>query len=402
MAKSVQNKENFFANNIFTFNSYSCIGEVERCFVDPGSDQIDVLKVQADKATPIKFAFSSKVGLVRLNADGSIAESNVLGKLLAIDDSRLENYIDFFKRNGFIVPITFKGCEIINQTQLQAVINRLHATLELMSTITDMSRTSYEKIVRLIFYHLFAPIVSVETKDEKYKYISSRHTYTTLLDRVDELPKDERLKDTFNNSEFFFQDSLGETVLPADFVATMLNGSPEGKYEIGYFKPVFTVYCAPRNTVSKSNLLINDFVFHYLYEVGMIDHVDLEKTYYVNDEVHKDAFSEKLKRQALIVAKLIIREEIDANLRRVRPTYDINKLEPAWNIDSLLSALYFGLFYMRPNVEVYRRCANPKCGEFFLVSVTSQKKKYCCKECMSRAMQARHRAKLKAAENSTK
>ena len=55
-----------------------------------------MLKVKARKDTPLRFAFGSKVGLVRLNDDGSIAESNILGKLLAIDNTYTENYIDFF------------------------------------------------------------------------------------------------------------------------------------------------------------------------------------------------------------------------------------------------------------------------------------------------------------------
>ena len=142
-------------------------------------------------------------------------------------------------------------------------------------------------------------------------------------------------------------------------------------------------------------VFVNDFIFHYLYEVGMINYVDVDRTYYVNDEVHKELFTEELKAAAIKVAKFIVKEEIKYNLNNVRPIYDISKLEPAWKIDSLLSALYFGLFYMRPNTETYRRCANPKCGEFFSVPISSRKKKYCCRACMNRAMIARKRARDK-------
>ena len=92
------------------------------------------------------------------------------------------------------------------------------------------------------------------------------------------------------------------------------------------------------------------------------------RIYYVDEKVSKDNFTTQMKSRATEIAKFLIKEEIEANLRRVRPTYNIYKLEPTWTIDSLLSALYFGLFYMRPNMENYRRCANPKCGEFFLLS----------------------------------
>ena len=141
-------------------------------------------------------------------------------------------------------------------------------------------------------------------------------------------------------------------------------------------------------------------MFHYFYEVGVIDHVDLDKVHYVNDEQDKSRFTGRLKTAAIETAKYIVKEELEKNLQRVRPTYNISRLEPTWKIDSLLTALYFGLFYMRPNMETYRRCANPKCGEFFLVSVSSNKKKYCCTSCMNRAMAARKRARDKL--NATK
>lgn len=395
--KSFNFNENFFASNIFTFNSWSCVCETDKIHPYPGYETQEILKVYADKNTPVKFAFGSKVGLVRLNNDGSIAESNVLGKLIAINSSSIENYFCFFKRNGFLLPISFDEYESIGKFEILSVINRLHATLELMSTITDMSRTSYEKIVRLVTYLLFAPIVVIETKEGKYSYTSTKHPYTLFLESSRELSKDTRLNDTFNNTEFKFNDSIyKETVLEADFISSALEGySKEDKYNNDLFRKIFTVYCAPRTNLSKSFLIINDFLFHYFYKVGIIDKVDLDTTHYLKDEVKKDRFDEPLKKAAIQVAKLLIKEEIESNLKRVRVAYDISKMEPAWKIDSLISALYFGLFYMRPSMEIYRRCANPKCNEFFLVSVTSRKKKYCCTACMNRDIQARHRAKKK-------
>lgn len=399
--KSLNFNENFFASNIFTFNSWSCTCEIDRIHPYPGYQAQEILKVYADKNTPVRFAFGSKVGLVRLNEDGSIAESNVLGKLIAIKNDTIENYFSFFKRNGFLLPISFEEYESIGKFEISSIIDRLHATLELMSTITDMSRTSYEKIVRLIIYLLFAPIVSIETKEGKYSYTSTKHPYTLFLEKARELSKDPRLEDTFNNLEFSFDDSVYKgTTLQADFVSTTLEGySNEDKYNNDLFRKIFTVYCATRKNLSKSHLIINDFLFHYFYKVGIIDRVDLETVHYVNDDIKKENFDESLKKAAIQVAKLLIKEEIESNLKRVRVAYDVSKMEPAWKIDSLLSALYFGLFYMRPSMEIYRRCANPKCNEFFLVSVTSRKKKYCCTACMNRDIQARHRVKQKMIES---
>lgn len=239
----------------------------------------------------------------------------------------------------------------------------------------------------------------MELNGGKYKYISDKHQYSSFLESNKDADRDARLNDTFNNTDFSFTDTITSFTMNEDFVDSVLNGTPaDSKYELPLFKEVFTVYCAPRAGKPKSMLFINDFVFHYLYEVGIIDYVDLHETHYVNDELDKTRFEGRLKMAAVETAKYIIKEEIEKNLQRVRPTYSISKLEPAWKIDSLLSALYFGLFYMRPNMETYRRCANPKCGEFFLVPVSSRKKKYCCTACMNRDMAARKRARDKLNE----
>lgn len=400
-AKKVE--ENFLTSNVFIFSSFACECAIEEKYLNPGEEPKEYVKVIADKSRPINFAFGSKVGLVRLNEDGSIADSNILGKLLDIDNSSIQNYFDFFNRNGFLLPISKSKYDTIGITELKLIVDRLHATLELISTITDMSRTSYEKIIRMIFYHLFSPIVSVETMDSKYTYISSRHQYNKFVDEHKNAKRDERLNDTFNNAEFTFVDTFSGITLDADFVTAVLDGVlTDSIFENQLFKDVFTTYCMPRDEILKNMLIINDFIFHYLYKVGLVEHVDLEKTYYVGDFVNKENFTPAMKAKATEIAKFIIKEEIETTLRRVRPSYNISKLEPAWKIDSLLSALYFGLFYMRPNMETYRRCANPKCGEFFLVPVSSQKKKYCCTACMNREMAARKRARDKIKESKDK
>lgn len=394
MAK--KNEENFLSSGIFTFDSPECTCEKSRVTVNISEGPIPAIKLSLKDSRKIHFAFGSKVGLVRVKDDGSVEENNLLGKLVGIKQGDIQGYIQFFQNNGFIIPLSPSQIENYSFVVIQSIVDRLRATLELMSTITDMTRTSYEKIVRLIFYHLFAPVVSLSSSDEKYHYVSCKHQYGAFLDANKNAPREERLKDTFNNVEFHFNDSFGTFSLNADFVDSALSGGEtEEKYQTQLFKNVFTVYCSSRTDKPEMMVFVNDFIFHYLYEVGMINYVDVDRTYYVNDEVHKELFTEELKAAAIKVAKFIVKEEIEYNLNNVRPIYDISKLEPAWKIDSLLSALYFGLFYMRPNTETYRRCANPKCGEFFSVPISSRKKKYCCRACMNRAMIARKRARDK-------
>lgn len=405
MGKRKSIEENFLNSGIFTFSSYSCICKETLTCNNINAEPIPAIELHPNFNHHLSFAYGSKVGLVRLKDDGSIAESNILGKLVAIKPNDIDSYCSFFKENGYLLPLSSQKIETIELPTLQNIVDRLHATLELVSTITDMSRTSYEKIVRMIFFLLFTPIPTITTDSANGKHIitSANHEYHSFIEENKDAKRDAKYNDTFNCTDFRFSDTISSLNMNADFVDSVLKGSPEdNKYETPFFKNVFTVYCMPRKNVPSTILTINDFMFHYFYEVGIIFRANLDKIWYVNDEYRKDNFDDRLKTAATKIAKKIIKEELERNLQTVRPSYNIEKLEPEWKIDSLLSALYFGLFYIRPNLETYRRCANEKCGEFFLVSVSSHNKKYCCTACMNRSMAARKRARDKIQESARK
>lgn len=76
------------------------------------------------------------------------------------------------------------------------------------------------------------------------------------------------------------------------------------------------------------------------------------------------------------IAKYIIVEEINA---------------PSWKVDSLLCATYFSIFYLKPDLELYRPCDNPRCGHYFLVKTTSTRNRFCSQECCNRVTQDRYR-----------
>ena len=98
-----------------------------------------------------------------------------------------------------------------------------------------------------------------------------------------------------------------------------------------------------------------------------------------------------MKNSLINIAKLVLGEEINANLDGIHPQYNIAKMSPSWKVDSLMGAIYFSIFYMKPELKLYRRCENPTCGKRFLVNTTSTRNKYCSPECCNRASQSRHR-----------
>lgn len=93
------------------------------------------------------------------------------------------------------------------------------------------------------------------------------------------------------------------------------------------------------------------------------------------------------------IAKIVVSVEINHYISTIRPTIDSKTLEPEWRLNSLLEAIYFSIFYMKPGIEIYKECQNPSCKRevYFLVNATATNKKYCCPACANAAAQRRSR-----------
>ncbi len=98
------------------------------------------------------------------------------------------------------------------------------------------------------------------------------------------------------------------------------------------------------------------------------------------------------------IARLIIGEEINENLNGIHPQYNVATMSPSWRVDSLMGAIYFSIFYMKPGLELYRLCANPNCNQYFLVKTTSTRNKYCCPECGNATAQRNYRKRKKESQ----
>lgn len=53
------------------------------------------------------------------------------------------------------------------------------------------------------------------------------------------------------------------------------------------------------------------------------------------------------------------------------------------------------IFYLKPDLELYRPCDNPRCGRYFLVKTTSTRNRFCSQECCNRVTQDRYRKREK-------
>lgn len=84
-------------------------------------------------------------------------------------------------------------------------------------------------------------------------------------------------------------------------------------------------------------------------------------------------------------AKRVILDIINDNIYTARPQMHMlqEKFTSLWQCTYLMQAIYLDLYQLLLNPGEYRRCANPKCSNYFLISGRRADKRYCCNSCAS-------------------
>ena len=84
-------------------------------------------------------------------------------------------------------------------------------------------------------------------------------------------------------------------------------------------------------------------------------------------------------------ARRVILDIINDNIYTARPQMHMlqEKFPSLWQCTYLMQAIYLDLYQLLLNPGEYRRCANPKCSNYFLISGRRADKRYCCNSCAS-------------------
>ena len=135
-----------------------------------------------------------------------------------------------------------------------------------------------------------------------------------------------------------------------------------------------------------------DYLYH-LINIGIkIEDVPEDGVLHTDEKLcDNDKFDDTFKSQLIYIARNTVKEEFDFELYGIHPTYNVDTMSPNWEIPNFFTALYFALFYTRPDYEVYRKCTNPNCGRLFKVKTTNSRKQYHDVACQNAAAQMRHR-----------
>lgn len=383
-------KDNFFENNaLFKFKTYSCDMTIDTIHIIPGKEPICEYKFISDASKPVTLAYAPKKGLVRIDEKGAIIESDILGTFVSLCDKKEKDLIKFINENGFIFPVDSNSYEGIKKEDLTNIINRLRHTVELMSEISS-TKKDYYKIVSNIINLLFCTPIEIKTNQMLESYNTHHYKYIDMLKATGGELSSKRKQQEFDTGIFIIEN---DTIFP-NYEISIENYNNDIDASVDIFKNILQLYVnIDFEEIEKRKL--TDVLFHSLENCKSLN------AFFSNKHI-LDEISDEFKKTIIEVATYIVGEEINGNLNRINPLYDAKKMTPSWVIGDLLSALYFSIFYLNPNLELYRQCANPRCNKYFLVSATSNKKIYCSPECCSRVTQYTYRKKKKENEEKQK
>lgn len=323
---------------------------------------------------------------------GGVIQSNVLGRLLAIKDGDIDAHIQFFKQYGFLVPISTAEYESVDATLIMEFVNRIKATVKLMNSIAG--QRDYKKIVHMISYLLYSDPIEIHLST--MTLTSCPHVFTHYLREYNIFPDMSRNREVFNTGKFSVSDSLttGINQVEMDFFNAVRSGAglptiPGSSSQP--FKHLVAMYTGVNDENADLRLLI-DFFYNFQLQCGIISGVSQNKlTFYSTNAGFE--FTETMKAALVRIARIVVSAEINHYISKIHPETEPESLEPRWKIDSLLEAIYFSIFYMKPGIEIYKECQNPNCKReiYFLVNATATNKKYCCPACANAAAQRRAR-----------
>ena len=385
-----------FINQIVSFTFNSSPSDIR---VDSISNNVSLPPHQIIKLCPkdneiIKFAYSQGEGLIQVGENSSSKRNkNLLGEFLKYKSTDYNGLLNFFYNYGFLFKTQNDMFQKLELSTLTKIHNRLNALIELINNVNNIETTNLKRIMELSLYLLFEDEWSIELNTNIIK-TSAKHPIKFLIDSAFDLHEKDRRLEIINKGTFKINDALFDEIEMKDSTYREIINGPSSipGYDEFRFKEITYLYANYKFETETERDIIH-LLFNFFYKIGIPKNISFDNvTYYSRYNAH--AMDEHIFYDYIIdFAKLIIKTELEHHLKEIRPLYDLDAMQPRWNVESLLDALYFSIFYLDSKNQMYRQCKY--CGTYFPVKRSNTTKIYCDGYCRGNAQQARHRIKNK-------
>ena len=309
--------------------------------------------------------------------------------------------IDFFEKYGFFVPLKSEYYELFDVNDIVNIHKHIIYTVEILSMIQQEKKDYMKLYSKICWLVLSTPVKlkplednSIDVDEPSIMYESCNHEIQNLVHSGIDIDYGEY---SFTVQDFVKPPSktIDETTYFEAVAKNDYSKYPSDQPYRPLLKPGYLLDLFRNKALFPAAVwIIIDYFYHMETEIGQI------RSFTEQDDVifykqYKKTLDSDLKKASITVAKQIVKEEIDYNLSNLSPSYNVDTLSPSWHIPNLITAIFFSVFYIKSEFEVYRKCGNPNCTKYFMVSTTNSRKKYCSPECANSMAQRMHRKRKK-------
>lgn len=293
--------------------------------------------------------------IIRINASFGIDEKPILLELAAIEMYDTDAIISFCNKYGRLGTIhrgVVRSDYNSNVTmesfmEYRIVISRLQKLLALRAAAED---NNYADMIKNAMSLLLSPAsCQCRSEDSSWEY---GKRVTSDLQMI------QHLMDSWYNQPFSERMQLGKYV--NNFMDYLMNDPVDQKKDLYLFIDTIRKNIGIKDIDTQWNI-----IFTWKAEI-FITTVAPE-------------FLKNLK----YIANQIISQELNQYISEVSPVIkqDGNKFYGTWNVNSLLELIYLELFLLFSQDTKLKKCLNPTCPEYFIVTGNETRKKYCSNRC---------------------
>ena len=382
------------------FTSYKVLTLVEKK-TDIINNEIQEQLSVKNSDEKLSFFLNSEQGLSLDTGRKILKKNNVVGEFIKLEDYDLTALKNFIEKYGYFFKLSsseqYKNVELKDIYRLK---NRFKSLIHLLYALHIEELRDYKEVLNAIYLLLFTFQISNERKAKQFNIINllfhfpKYEEFTSSYDRVIVKTNADGFESSFYRiDDFAMEDEVFEIAIQDyhDFIADSNNHHSLSRTLLKAFKNKHLIK-------QKEDRMIIDFLFHMWIDFEVIYVKDMLFEDVLNAQVYEDfnnKASKKMKRLSLNIAKYLISKELNNALSGLVPSYDFEKLRPCWKIPNLYTALYFTIFNLDSSSSIIRKCDNVNCGEYFIVSKSNKKKRFCCEHCAKAVSQRNYSAKKK-------